>query len=197
MWLCIKSLLLSGSFLTKFSPFSLTKMEELTDSKDPSSNPGGAVLCFFVWSSCQFFYLCWRKRRESDVALHVLFIGVCCCLFVCWCCWVMVGQSAVSLSTFFSFFHCWSWHFHTPLWLGWRCGWCVIYVEQVGAWWFTSESTVVEKKKENDPDNLFFFFFFFFFSGTRRRRKEKGGKKRRVMEDVKTPKQLGIFCKVI
>ena len=35
--------------------------------KTLGSIPGGAALCFFVWSGCQFFYLCrcW-KRREFD-----------------------------------------------------------------------------------------------------------------------------------
>ena len=73
----------------------LTKIEELTAGSDGESReftrssrcgfvaqwleratgirkilgsiPGGAALCFFVWSGCQFFYLCrsW-KRREFD-----------------------------------------------------------------------------------------------------------------------------------
>ena len=37
------------------------------------SIPGGAALCFFVWSGCQFFYLCrsW-KRREFELLDNVL-----------------------------------------------------------------------------------------------------------------------------
>ena len=43
--------LLSGLLLIKFSSL--------------GSIPGGAALCFFVWSGCQFFYLCrnWKKRE--------------------------------------------------------------------------------------------------------------------------------------
>ena len=38
--------------------------------KTVGSIPGGAALCFFVWSGCQFFYLCrsW-KRREFEYLL--------------------------------------------------------------------------------------------------------------------------------
>ena len=70
----------------KFSSLSApTKIEELTAGSDEKTHvaqwleratrirktlgsiPGGAALCFFVWSGCQFFYLCrcW-KRREFD-----------------------------------------------------------------------------------------------------------------------------------
>ena len=70
------SSLLSGSFLYKFSSLSApTKIEKLTAGSDEKKNtaqplgsiPGGAALCFFVWSGCQFFYLCrsW-KRRQFD-----------------------------------------------------------------------------------------------------------------------------------
>ena len=40
------------------------------------SIPGGAALCFFVWSGCQFFYLCrsW-KRREFDLNFECF---ICC-----------------------------------------------------------------------------------------------------------------------
>ena len=30
------------------------------------SIPGGAALCFFVWSGCQFFYLCRSWERKVD-----------------------------------------------------------------------------------------------------------------------------------
>ena len=68
---------LSNSAIIKFSSLSApTKIEELTAGSDEKTHrirktlgsiPGGAALCFFVWSGCQFFYLCrcW-KRREFD-----------------------------------------------------------------------------------------------------------------------------------
>ena len=42
--------------------------------KTLGSIPGGAALCFFVWSGCQFFYLCrcW-KRREFEIPESFLF----------------------------------------------------------------------------------------------------------------------------
>ena len=68
--------LLSGSFLIKFSSLSApTKIEELTAGSDEKAQAGkwekagkgtgGAALCFFVWSGCQFFYLCrsWKRRE--------------------------------------------------------------------------------------------------------------------------------------
>ena len=73
-----RKLALVRKFLIKFSSLSApTKTEELTAGSDEKtaqprrkilgSIPGGAALCFFVWSGCQFFYLCrsW-KRREFD-----------------------------------------------------------------------------------------------------------------------------------
>ena len=47
-----------------------TDKDRRTDSRIRRKNtaqPRGAALCFFVWSGCQFFYLCrcW-KRREFD-----------------------------------------------------------------------------------------------------------------------------------
>ena len=72
----IESLLLSGSFLIKFSPVSLTILEEVTARPWFESLQGCAVFFLFfyffiffycfVWSSCQFFYLCRRKGREFD-----------------------------------------------------------------------------------------------------------------------------------
>ena len=41
------------------------KLERVTRiCKTLGSIPGGAALCFFVWSGCQFFYLCqsWKRR---------------------------------------------------------------------------------------------------------------------------------------
>ena len=60
----------SGSFLTNFSSLSApTKIEELTAGSDGKKNKqrSSAGDRFFVWSGCQFFYLCrsW-KRRELD-----------------------------------------------------------------------------------------------------------------------------------
>ena len=51
-----------------------TKIEELT--------AGGAALCFFVWSGCQFFYLCrsW-KRREFETGNSFNCQRKCTCTF--------------------------------------------------------------------------------------------------------------------
>ena len=40
--------------------------------KTLGSIPGGAAQCFFVWSGCQFFYLCrsW-KRREFEAVFYL------------------------------------------------------------------------------------------------------------------------------
>ena len=84
-----RKLALVGIFLIKFSSLSApTKIEELRTAgsdfvaqwleratrirKILGSIPGGAALCFFVWSGCQFFYLCrsW-KRREFDQVYFV------------------------------------------------------------------------------------------------------------------------------
>ena len=50
--------LLSGSFLSNFRI-----------RKTLGSIPGGAALCFFVWSGCQFFYLCrcWKRREFESI----------------------------------------------------------------------------------------------------------------------------------
>ena len=57
-----RKLALVGIIPIKFSSLSSTRIR-----KTLGSIPGGAALCFFVWSGCQFFYLCrcW-KRREFD-----------------------------------------------------------------------------------------------------------------------------------
>ena len=56
----IESSLLSESFLIKFC---------------------GAALCFFVWSSCQFFYLCQTiaKGKEFDIDNPTLYTFSCTC----------------------------------------------------------------------------------------------------------------------
>ena len=63
--------LLSGSFLINLSSLSApTKIEELTAGsirrKILGSIPGGAALCFLVWSGCQFFYLCRRQYKGNN-----------------------------------------------------------------------------------------------------------------------------------
>ena len=52
----IENSLLSGSFLNK---------------QVFLSDPDGAVLCFFVWSSCQLFYLCRRKGKRIWLSVTV------------------------------------------------------------------------------------------------------------------------------
>ena len=41
-------------------------VQSVQPSQDPGLIPGRAALCFAIWSSCQFFYLCRRKGSDAD-----------------------------------------------------------------------------------------------------------------------------------